>query len=119
MKKLAIFGGILVLLVAVSGYELKAHTFAGEITDGTCANNGVHVMSSPSDNDSVEAKRKCTIGCVKLGETYVLYNAGTKAIYDLSDQVTPEQYAGEKVLVFGTLDKSGTMIHVRSIHALS
>ena len=119
MKKLAIFGGIVVLLAAAGAYEMKAHTFAGEITDGTCANNGVHVMSSPSDNDSVEAKRKCTIGCVKLGETYVLYNAATKDIYDLSDQTTPELYAGEKVLVFGTLDKARMMIHVRGIHALS
>jgi hypothetical protein len=115
--KLRALGLIAVALLAVGSYAaMRRHTFAGEITDGTCGNNGSHAMMAEG-GDPVAAARKCTIACVKLGETYVLYDAATKNVYDLSDQKTPEQFAGEKVVVKGTLDKATMMIHVRSIKA--
>ena len=117
--KLRILGIVAVVLLAAGVYAaMSGHTYAGEITDGTCGNNGSHVMMAET-GDPVAAKAKCTIACVKLGETYVLYDANTKKVYDLSDQKTPEQFAGQKVIVSGTLDKATMMIKVRSIKAAS
>jgi hypothetical protein len=120
LKSRTLVVGILAaLLLGVASFAtLRAHTFTGEITDGTCGNAGAHTMMATS-GDPITAKKQCTIACVKLGETYVLYNADTKTVYDLSDQKTPEQFAGEKVIIIGTLDKTTLMIRVLNIRAAS
>jgi hypothetical protein len=49
------------------------------------------------------------------GSFYVLYDG--KTAYTLSDQKTPQQFAGRKVRVTGTLDAAGRTIVVASIVA--
>jgi hypothetical protein len=62
----------------------------------------------------------CTVNCVKkMGSKYVLYNAAKKTVYQLDDQTKPEQFAGAKVKITGTLDKATQTIHVTSIEAAS
>ena len=58
---------------------------------------------------------ECTIECVKsMGSKYVLVtDKGT--YFELSDQKTPEAFAGRKVKVTGTLDSKGKVIQVKSI----
>lgn len=59
---------------------------------------------------------ECTIACVAAhGATYVLYDG--KNVYTLSDQQTPEKFAGRKVRVVGTLDAGARTIQVDSIAA--
>ena len=59
---------------------------------------------------------ECTIACVEAhGAAYVLYNG--KENYTLSDQRTPEKFAGKKVMVTGTLDAKTKAIQVDSISA--
>ena len=59
---------------------------------------------------------ECTIACVEAhGAAYVLYNG--KESYTLSDQRTPEKFAGKKVMVTGTLDAKTKAIQVDSISA--
>jgi hypothetical protein len=58
----------------------------------------------------------CTAACVSAhGATYVLYDG--KEVYALSDQRTPEKFAGQKVRVTGTLDAKTKTIQVDSISA--
>jgi hypothetical protein len=106
-----LFAGALVV-AALAGAPVagagEARHFAGTITDSMCA-NGVHdqMRMGPTDAD-------CTTACVAAhGATYVLFD-GTKA-YELSDQGTPERFAGRRVIVTGTLDAKGRTIHVESI----
>jgi len=49
------------------------------------------------------------------GALYVLYDG--KEVYTLSDQRTPEKFAGKKVMVAGTLDAKTKTIRVDSIAA--
>jgi hypothetical protein len=59
---------------------------------------------------------ECTIACVDAhGATFVLYDG--KDAYTLSDQKTPEKFAGKKVTVTGTLDARTRTIQVDSIAA--
>jgi len=59
---------------------------------------------------------ECTIACVVAhNATYVLYDG--KDVYTLSDQQTPEKFAGKKVTVTGTLDARTSTIQVDSITA--
>jgi hypothetical protein len=59
---------------------------------------------------------ECTIACVMVhGASYVLYDG--KEVYTLSDQKTPEKFAGQKVTVRGTLDAKTKTIRVDSITA--
>jgi hypothetical protein len=56
----------------------------------------------------------CTTACVSIhGATYVLSDG--KDVYALSDQRTPEKFAGQKVRVVGTLDTKTKTIQVASI----
>jgi Protein of unknown function (DUF5818) len=91
------------------------NSFAGEISDSMCAGMGGHEQMIQSGK--VKNAKDCTLECVKMGATYVLYNPATKTTYQLDDQKTPEQFAGEKVTVKGSLDAATNTIHVQSITA--
>ena len=93
----------------------NGNTFSGEIMDSMCAGMGGHEQMLQSGK--VKNARECTLECVKMGATFVLYDPATKAIYQLDDQKTPAQFAGEKVNVTGSLDASTHTIHVEKITA--
>ena len=102
---------LLVVLSNISLAAQKAQTFAGEIIDQQCALLGGH---SAMMNQGESAK-DCTNRCVKIGGKYVLYEAGTKTIYQLDDQKKAEPFAGTKVKVTGSYDSSNKTIHVSNI----
>ncbi len=85
-------------------------TFSGVVTDSMCEDGDhSHMRMGPTDAE-------CTVACVNThGATYVLYDG--KNAYTLSDQKTPEKFAGKKVSVTGTLDAKTKIIQVDSIAA--
>jgi hypothetical protein len=115
MKKLIMSIAACVLL-APGLAPAKEMTFSGEIMDGACAKGGGHesMFKKMGTNDS----KACTEACIKGGSKYVLFKAD-KTFYELDDQKRPEQFAGEKVKVTGTLDKATKTIHVAAIKAAS
>src|SRR4051812_19112576 len=85
-------------------------SFTGVITDSMCA-TGDHSRMRMGSNDA-----ECTIACIEAhGAQYVLYD-GQEA-YTLSDQKTPEKFAGTKVTVTGTLDAKTKTLRVDLIAA--
>jgi hypothetical protein len=84
------------------------HTFTGTIIDDMCALAGhASMRMGPTDAE-------CTRACViSHGASYVLLSG--KTVYALSDQKTPEAWAGQKVKVAGTLDAKTKTIQVTSI----
>ena len=104
MKPLVFSLLILAALAAAPPREM----FTGTITDSMCA-EGDHSRMRMGSNDA-----ECTIACVAAhGALYVLYDG--KDVYTLSDQQTPEKFAGKKVTVTGTLDAKTRTIQVDSI----
>jgi Protein of unknown function (DUF5818) len=106
MKPL-IFGLLIITALAAATEKRK---FTGVITDSMCAKADHSQMKmGPTDGE-------CAIACVEVhGATYVLYDG--KQVYMLSDQKTPENLAGKKVTVTGTLDAKTGTIQVDSITA--
>jgi hypothetical protein len=98
---------LLLAVAALSAAQAK-QTFVGTITDDMCAKNGhAQMRMGPTDAD-------CTVACVMAHDAkYVLYDG--KEVYILSDQQTPEKFAGQKVRVVGTLDAKTRTIAVESI----
>jgi len=92
-----------------------AHSFSGEIMDSMCAGMGGHEQML--QGGKIKNAKECTLECVKMGAKYVLYDAASKTTYQLDDQTKPEQFAGEKVTVNGSLDSATNTIHVESIAA--
>ena len=93
-------------LIAAPG----SRTFTGVITDSMCAGADHSIMRMGS------TAAECTIACVMAHDaSYMLYD--DKSAYTLSDQQTPEKFAGKKVTVKGTLDAKTKTIHVESITA--
>jgi hypothetical protein len=94
----------------------SAATFTGEIMDEACADDGGHaaMFKKMGTNDP----KTCTLACVKAGSKFVLFESG-KTYYKLDDQKKPEAFAGRKVEVTGTLNKSTKTIHVTDIKAAS
>jgi Protein of unknown function (DUF5818) len=119
MKSLAVgtAGVLLLLLLSVGFASAKDSSFSGQIMDNQCAKVGSHeTMMKKHD---IKTEKACTNGCVKGGGKYVLFNPGTKTIYQLDDQAKPVEFAGDKVTVTGTLDKATKTIHVSDIKAAS
>jgi hypothetical protein len=106
--KLSILG-----LVAMAAFAVAAdqHSFTGVITDSMCARaDHSHMQMGPNDAE-------CTIACVQIHDaSYVLFDG--KEVYTLSDQKTPEKFAGQKVTVKGTLNAKTKTIQVDSIAAV-
>jgi len=99
----------LVLVAALSAAQGK-RAFTGTITDSMCP-DGDHSRMRMGATDA-----ECTIACIDAhGAMYVLYDG--KETYTLSDQKTPEKFAGQKVTVTGTLDAKTKTIQVDSIAA--
>ena len=98
------------LLVAALSATQQPATFTGVITDDMCAVAGHSQMQmGPTDAE-------CTRACVSAhGAAYVLHDG--KDVYVLSDQKTPNAFAGQRVRVVGTLDVKTKTIHVDSIAA--
>ena len=99
-----------IALAAISLSAAPAQTFTGVITDDMCP-KGEHsaMQMGPTDAD-------CTRACVSVhAAQFVLYDG--KTTYGLSDQKTPDKFAGQKVRVTGTLDAKTRKIAVESIAA--
>jgi hypothetical protein len=94
------------VLIAAPGKQ----TFTGVVTDSMCPDGDhSHMRMGPTDAE-------CTKACVSLHDAmYMLYDG--KESYTLSDQKTPEKFAGKKVTVTGRLDAKSRTIQVDSIAA--
>jgi len=120
MKKL-VMSAVACTLLMPGLAAAKDKSFSGEIMDSQCAKNGSHEMMlkkegmGDKDPNDPMVKAMCTKNCVKMGGKYVLFDPASKAIYELDDQAKPEQFAGQKVKVTGTLDKANKTIHVTDI----
>lgn len=98
------------LAAAVLSAAPPKQTFTGTITDSMCP-KADHSQMQMGPTDAA-----CTLACVDVhGAMYVLYDG--KNSYTLSDQKTPEKFAGKKVTVTGTLDAKTKTIQVDSITA--
>ena len=98
------------LIIAALAAAPGKRKFTGAITDSMCAKaDHSRMRMGPTDAE-------CTIACVSAhGAMYVLYDG--QEVYTLSDQQTPEKFAGKKVTVTGTLDARTRTIQVDSITA--
>jgi hypothetical protein len=105
--KLLVWG---LLAIAVLSGAPGRQTFTGTVTDSMCPDaNHASMRMGPTDAE-------CTTACVSIhGASYVLYDG--KESYTLSDQKTPEKFAGKKVTVTGTLNSKTKTIQVDSIAA--
>ena len=98
------------LIVATIAGAQNHRTFTGVITDSVCA-DGDHSRMRMGSTDG-----ECTIACVNAhGAAYVLYDG--KEAFRLSDQKTPEKFAGKRVTITGALDAQTKTIKVESITA--
>jgi hypothetical protein len=106
MKPLLCSLFLMAALLAAPGKQ----KFTGVITDNMCADGDhSHMKMGPTDAE-------CAKACITFhGAIYVLYDG--KESYTLSDQKTPENFAGKRVTVTGTLDAKTKTIQVDSISA--
>ena len=109
MKKLAL-GMVVVgcMFASLSIFAQGSQTYTGEIMDSQCAALGGHMIMMQKG----ESAKDCTIRCVKIGGKYTLFDASTKAAYQLDDQKKAEQFAGAKVKITGTLNSATKTIKV-------
>ena len=106
--KVALIAGLGLLVLAVLTVARPDHSFVGKITDSMC----------PQDDHAKLRRAPTDIGCIRacvhmFGASYVLYDG--KTTYLLSDQTTPDNFAGMRVRVIGTLDTQTSTIQVESI----
>ena len=102
---------IWILLTAATLFADGAtQTFTGTITDSMCVANHAMMHVSPD--------AKCVRECAKAGSTVKYALLDGKNIYKLSDQMTPAEFAGQRVKVTGTLFAKTGIIQVEKIERL-
>jgi hypothetical protein len=95
------------LIAGALAASAAPRTFTGIITDSMCGRDHAMMKVAPDS--------KCIQECVKHGSKYALFDG--KSSYILSDQRTPQQFAGQKVKVTGTLFEKTKILKVDSITA--
>ena len=98
----------IIVLFAMTVSAQDGQRFTGVITDSMCS-TGDHsgMRMGPTDAE-------CTTACIEgHGASYVLFDG--KEAYFLSDQKTPEKFAGKQVVVTGTLDAAKKTIALKTI----
>jgi hypothetical protein len=96
------------LLITALSAAQGTQTFVGTVSDDMCPTaNHAQMRMGPTDAE-------CTVACVTAHSAeYVLYD-GTR-VFQLGGLRTPEEFAGRKVRVVGTLDDKKQTIQVSSI----
>ena len=117
MRKVFLLVAPVILVMSTMGIA-AAKDFSGEIMDSACAKMGSH-DGMMKGHPGIKDAKGCTLGCVKGGAKFVLYDAASKTVYQLDDQQKPMQFAGDQVKVMGTLDKATNTIHVTDIKGAS
>jgi hypothetical protein len=84
-----------------------AGSYKGVITESMCVNDHKTMNMGPDPD--------CIRQCVKAGKgvKYVLWDGQTS--YKLSDQQTPEKFAGQKVKITGTVYQKTAILKVDKI----
>ena len=109
MKKLAMWIAFSMVLGGIGfAAQNDTTTYSGEIMDSRCATMGGH---------SGKEAKACTLACVSGGASFILYSPIAQTVYQLDDQKKPAEFAGQRVKVIGTLDKTTKTIHVTDIQA--
>jgi hypothetical protein len=123
---LVVATALLAVLPAVSirvpaqNAQAQKGAFEGEIMDEHCAQMGSHNMTMKANQ--LATPDLCTSFCVYFQKSpgkYVLFNAATKAIYQLDDQEQVSFFADRKVKVSGTYDPATKTIHVSDLKSVS
>jgi hypothetical protein len=116
MRKLAFSFTAFLFMAGISMAAPRAKTFTGEIMDNMCAAAGTHKGMEDMFHIGDDPK-KCTLECVAKGGKFVLYNSGSKTIYQLDNQEKPKEFAGRKVKVTGSYNSKTETIRVERIEA--
>ena len=101
---------ICLLVASAWSAAQEQRTFTGVITDDQCAGAGhARMRMGPTDAE-------CTRACVMLHDAAYVLEDGAD-VYALTDQKTPDRFAGQRVRVTGTLDAKTRTIRVAAIAA--
>lgn len=107
MFKRAMLCSAVLLFAAGAGFsaqkDAKTTFRAGYVMDAKCAPKGMAMATNEA----------CIKKCVEGGSKYVLYDSGTKKVYQLDPQTDLDAHAGHHVRAYGTVD--GDTIHVSSV----
>lgn len=95
------------LLAAPAASAEQASTYIGIVTDTMCGISHAAMKVSP--------EAKCVKECVGDARTFQYALADGKNIYRLSDQQTPEKFAGRRVKVTGVLYSKTKILKVDRI----
>jgi hypothetical protein len=98
--------------VALAGFGFVAFAAAedrelrGHVTDDMCGKE--HMM------EGMDAK-ECADECVKMGAVYALFVPADEKMYLVDDPKKLEPYAGEDVVVKGSLSEDGKTLRITSV----
>ena len=109
MKHVLYLAAVIALAAAtlLASPPQSERTFTGSISDSACGLT--HMM--PGDTP-----KQCALQCIRMGAKFVLADNARHKVYALSDQTQARPFAGENVVVKGTLN--GVTIEVKSITAV-
>jgi hypothetical protein len=110
-------GSLLFIALTAFGWSaqrLKTRTFRGQIWDSICAARGTHRKIEKSYH--LPDTEQCILTCIeRFGGRYVLYISRTGEMFELDNQQQTKRYAGQKVKVTGTYERSINTIHLQEI----
>lgn len=106
MERIAVLIAVMMLLLSSGAGASEEREFKGYITDDMCG--AEHMMEGMND-------KECAHECVEMGALYALFVPDDETMYAVDDQERMKPFAGEKVVVTGSLSEDGKSITVVSV----
>jgi hypothetical protein len=95
-----------IVLALIGASAAEERTLEGHVSDDMCGD--VHMMEGMNS-------KECADECVKMGAAYALYVPSDKKMYLADDAKKLEPFAGEQVVVKGSVSADGKTVKVTSI----
>ena len=105
---------ILGLAIGIAGCMLILQYVSFELSYEDFAVGSAELTADDMKKLDAKDARDCTLKCGKNG-SFVLYDPGTKTVYQLNNQEKPVRYAGERVKISGQYDDWSQTIEIESI----
>lgn len=107
------FSSACIVLAAAAALSAQAATGSSKVYSGVISETMCGINHTPM---GITPDPKCIVECVKHGDhvRYALV-VDAKTMYTLSDQQTPERFAGQRVTVRGVLYPKTNILKVETI----
>jgi hypothetical protein len=108
----AVLSAVALIAAPAAESKLVQDTISGTLSDSMCKGSHTAMIKMGGYGKTAVS---CTQKCLKEGNSLVLIDKKTKAVYSLQNPGPAKKYAGKNVVITGHIDSASKVVHIHSV----